>query len=62
MVKITSDIIRRVEAAIGSDVPVENVVAMLASEGITGYDAFLAYKAGEVSLRMWQRVYVEQGA
>jgi hypothetical protein len=34
-------------------------VDFLAAEGIVGYDAFLAFKAAEVSLRMRERVYVE---
>ncbi len=56
---ITERVIARVEAAICVGADAESIVSMLESEGVVGYDAFLAYKAAEVSLRMRERVYVE---
>jgi hypothetical protein len=60
MNNVTSKIIARVEAAISVGASPESIVELLASEGITGYDAFLTYKAAEVSLKMREWVYVEQ--
>lgn len=34
-------------------------VRILAEAGVTGYDAWLAWKAAEVNVRMSQREYVE---
>lgn len=61
MSNVTERVIARVENAISVGAPVESIVDFLAADGITGYDAFLAYKAAEVSLRMRDRVYTEQG-
>jgi len=61
MNNVTERVIGRVEVAISVGAPVESIVDLLAHEGITGYDAFLAYKAAEVSLAMRERVYVEAG-
>lgn len=59
MSNVTERVIARVERAIGVGAPIEAIIDFLAHEGITGYDAFLAYKAAEVSIRMAERVYVE---
>jgi len=59
MCNVTELVIGRVEAAISVGASAEDIVALLADEGITGYDAFLAFKAAEVSLAMRDRVYVE---
>jgi hypothetical protein len=59
MSNVTERVIARVEAAICVGAPAESIVDFLAAEGIVGYDAFLAFKAAEVSLRMRERVYVE---
>ncbi len=59
MSNVTERVIARVENAINVGAPVKSILDFLAAEGITGYDAFLAYKAAEVSIAMADRVYVE---
>lgn len=59
MCNVTERVIARVEAAISVGASPESIVELLASAGVTDYDAFLAYKAAEVSLRMREVVYVE---
>lgn len=56
---INERLIARVENAIAIGAPVEDIAQMLKGYGLTGYNAWLAYKAGEVSLRMRERTYVE---
>lgn len=55
MNNVTERLIARVENAINVGAEVEDIVQLLAGHGVTGYDAWLAYKAAEVSVRMFQR-------
>lgn len=58
MNNVTERVIRDLEGkVIYGDV--EGAVKLLAERGITGYDAWLAWKAAEVSVMMAQRVYEE---
>jgi hypothetical protein len=50
-VEINEKVIARVEVAISMGVEVEEIIAFLAQDGIVGYDAWLAYKAGEQMLK-----------
>lgn len=59
MCKVTEQVIARVENAMNVGAPDEAIMEILAFEGITGYDAWLAVKAAEVSIRMRARTYVE---
>lgn len=49
------NVIARVETAISVGASEEDIVQLLEKAGITGYHAFLAFKAAEVSLRMRAR-------
>ncbi len=53
--QVTERLIARVENAINVGAEMEDIVQMLAGYGVTGYDAWLAYKAAEVSVRMFER-------
>lgn len=58
MCKVTEQVIRALEGkAVYGDV--DGAIKFLASIGITGYDAWLAWKAAEVSVVMAMREYVE---
>lgn len=57
MCKITENIIRRVETAICLGESAENIVSFLKERGIEGYDAYLAYKAAEVSIKMFEKKF-----
>lgn len=59
MNNVTERVIARVENAICVGAPAESIMELLETEGINGYDAYLAYKAAEVSLKMFDRTYVE---
>lgn len=59
MNNVTERVIARFDSVICMGASVESIVDLHTHEGITGYDAFLAYKAAEVSLRMRDRMYVE---
>jgi len=50
--KVTEKVINRVEMALGLGIPLDEIVQMLADDEIEGYDAYLAVKAAEVSIRM----------
>lgn len=49
---VTENIIARVENAMYVGASPEDIVQILADAGITGYDAWLAYKAAEVSIKI----------
>jgi len=55
MNNVTERLIARVENAINVGAEVEDIVQLLAGHGVTGYDAWLAYKAAEVSIRLFNR-------
>jgi hypothetical protein len=52
MCKVTEAIIKRVETAISLDVPPQEVADFLMGEGLSSDEAFLVYRAAEVSLRL----------
>ena len=52
MCKVTERIILRVMTALDVGASPEDIVFLLSEEGITDYDAFLAYHAAQVCIRM----------
>lgn len=53
MCKVTETLIARVENAIYAGASPEDIVELLKSEGIEDYDTWLAFKAAEVSIRLF---------
>lgn len=51
---VSERIIARVEIAISMGASALDIKTLLTEAHITGYDAWLAFKAGEVSQRMWE--------
>lgn len=53
--------IRRIETALTNLDDITDVHFFITETlGLTGYDAWLAFQAAKVSLRMFERTYVEQ--
>lgn len=53
--KMSEKTIARVETLISAGADPETIADILKKDGITGYNAWLIYKAAEVSLAMFER-------